>query len=201
MCIDFCSCLKVKQKLLLKLLNYSSRPSVSPALIYIRHFSGVFISEVCANPQNMTPIKADHPPLKLMRLLHMCKKSYVQNDIWLSERLEEGNLLIAFFDIDGLVHCVYLWRTECEYLILQNNPLVPLQCWVQSVPWEVACQQLDSAPWPYLCLQVFHHKWAFGKTPFHCSYTLHTSLTWLCVTSSCSHNLIKQWKITNLIQF
>jgi len=89
-------------------------------------------------------------------------------------------MLIAFFDIDGLVHHEYIPRGQMvNKEFLKNSPATLLQCCAQTLPWEMVLRQLDPAPRQCPCPQGCHHKWISGETQ-HSVAPAPSLLPWPC---------------------
>ena len=107
-------------------------------------------------------------------------------------------MLIASFDIDGLVHHEYVPRGQAVNKEFYKTFLQRLRDAVRRRHTE----KWRSNNW------ILHHDNApamaattneFLAKQHSVALTLPTSWTLLCVTSSCSHIWRKQWKVTNLI--
>jgi len=82
-------------KLVLKRTKCCKQLSESPAQVDRRHLNGIPVSKVDADPLNSTPAQAGLPPPTPRRPWHVCEKSFVVTDFWLSERLQ-SKVRIAF---------------------------------------------------------------------------------------------------------
>ena len=108
-------------------------------------------------------------------------------------------MLIVFFNIDGLVHHEYVPRGQT---VSKEFYKTVLQCLSNAVcrhcpeKWCLAIGSCTmTMPLPTGLSPQMNFWW---NTTFHCSHTLPTPLTLLCVTS-CSCNWRKKWKVTDLI--
>ena len=98
-------------------------------------------------------------------------------------------MLIAFFDIDGLVHHEYMPRGQTVNKGFYKTVLQRLHDTVhrhRPEKWHSINWILHHGNDPPTGLSPQMNFWR--NATFHCSHTLPTPLTLLCVTSSCSRN-------------